>query len=101
VLWNVDNQVKACQEGGEKMIEKCAQERDDSVEEEVRLGIKSEKCNPCAHTVAYMFAKYERYAETIIHNMIREISQKQAQNLSQEGKNVNGNNITGNKTLKA
>ena len=34
----------------------------------------SAQCNPCAYTVAYMFAKYEKAVETTLENMFKQIS---------------------------
>lgn len=60
LLWSEETKLKACQEGGEQMLTQCKD--------------TSAQCNPCAYTVAYMFAKYEKAVETTLENMFKQIS---------------------------
>ena len=76
ILWNEESKLKACEEGGEQMITKC---KDTNIQ-----------CNPCAYTVAYMFAKYEKSVETALENIFKQISQAIAKSLLEAKKNANG-----------
>jgi len=60
-MWNDDTKIKACEEGGEQMLAKCKEGG-------------TQACNPCAYTVAYMFAKYEKQVDNVLENLFKEIS---------------------------
>jgi hypothetical protein len=57
-LWRADTKLNACVEGGRVMKEKCIEEA----------------CSPCALTVGYIFAKYEKHVEMSIQTVFEQIS---------------------------
>lgn len=61
VLWKTESIQEACSEGGREMHSKCESEK---------------KCNPCAYTIAYLFAKYGMHVETAIEQVLTEISER-------------------------
>lgn len=57
-LWREDNKLKACTEAQRYTTDKCAQG----------------ECSPCALTIGYLFAKYEKHVETSIRTVFEAIS---------------------------
>ncbi len=66
-LWNQESKLKACEEGGDQMLTQCKD--------------ANTLCNPCAYTVAYMFAKYEKSVETTLENIFKQMSIATAKSL--------------------
>lgn len=73
-----------------------------SLESQKALSGTTEKCNPCAFSIAYVFAKYEKHVEMALETVFQEISEKNAEVLLKAKKEVESNTkiLTPNESLK-
>eukprot|EP00347_Sterkiella_histriomuscorum_P023738 403333557 len=77
-LWSQGSKDKACSEGAVKMQEKCNNTQSVSGTGD---GVKTDGCYPCAFTISYVFAKYEKFLTTSIEGVFQQLSQRASEAL--------------------
>lgn len=84
--------MKKCEEASQK-----AKAEINGLEQPKAVG--NDHCNPCAFTISYMFAKYEKHVEMTLETIFRSMSEKIAAALLQAKKDASLSQVSGGTTF--